>query len=470
MIDPNKELLRWGPIDGIPIYIEHFMEYFITFKNKFKCSWPDAVDFIKDKKTIIILNYQDLRDSGENVFKKYLLKEKERKQEYDFWIKTTERISEMLKQAETVKEMSDEEINEFLIESDKVYEDFWIYGFLPELSTWGGEQLIAKELKKEGINEVDEILEALSTPEELSFFQKEELELMRLKISKYKDKIKEHQKKYFWIRNSYGRVLNLPLDHFEKELCKVSEKEALEKIKSIQNYIKQVRKKKQDVISKYNVPKEIQDICQTLSFCIGWQYTRKKFIFIYTHIFTEITKELGKRNNIPFSDLEMYARKDILNLAKGVKAENIEKRKKAFLSYYHEDSNKLTYMFGEEAEKFIKPYIEVEVDENIKEVKGTGASKGIVKGKVCILLTPDNMDKMDKGDVLVAPMTSPDYVVAMRKACAVVTDEGGMTAHAAIVSRELGIPCIVGTRIATKLLKDGDIVEVDADNGIVRKV
>ena len=77
---------------------------------------------------------------------------------------------------------------------------------------------------------------------------------------------------------------------------------------------------------------------------------------------------------------------------------------------------------------------------------------------------------MKKGDILVAPMTSPDFITAMRKASAVVTNEGGMTCHAAIVSRELKIPCIVATRIATKVLKDGDIIEVDATKGIVRKI
>jgi len=78
------------------------------------------------------------------------------------------------------------------------------------------------------------------------------------------------------------------------------------------------------------------------------------------------------------------------------------------------------------------------------------------------------MGHMNKGDILVASMTSPDFIVAIRKASAIVTDEGGMTCHAAIVSRELKIPCIVATRIATKLLKDNDLVEVDADHGRVK--
>ena len=67
-------------------------------------------------------------------------------------------------------------------------------------------------------------------------------------------------------------------------------------------------------------------------------------------------------------------------------------------------------------------------------------------------------------------MTSPDYIFAMRKASAIITDEGGLTSHAAIVSRELGIPCIVGTGIATKVLNDNDKVMIDVKNGVVTKI
>lgn len=80
------------------------------------------------------------------------------------------------------------------------------------------------------------------------------------------------------------------------------------------------------------------------------------------------------------------------------------------------------------------------------------------------------MDKFLPGDVIVAEMTSPDYVPWMKQAAGFVTDEGGLTCHAAIVARETQKPCVVGTRIATKVFKTGDMVEVDAKNGVVRRV
>lgn len=110
-------------------------------------------------------------------------------------------------------------------------------------------------------------------------------------------------------------------------------------------------------------------------------------------------------------------------------------------------------------------------DEAIKGIiKGNCAMKGYGKGKVRILRRKIEIPEFQKGEILVSPMTTPDFVPAMEKAVAIVTDEGGITSHAAIVSRELNVPCIIGTKIATKVLKDGDIVEVDADKGIVRKL
>ncbi|HJX45563.1 MAG TPA: phosphoenolpyruvate synthase [Patescibacteria group bacterium] len=98
---------------------------------------------------------------------------------------------------------------------------------------------------------------------------------------------------------------------------------------------------------------------------------------------------------------------------------------------------------------------------------GTSASPGIGTGPVKIIKDASEISKVHEGDVLVSVMTSPDFVPAMKKACAIVTDKGGLTSHAAIVSRELGVPCVVGTNDATKKLKESLIVSVDGSRGLV---
>ena len=100
---------------------------------------------------------------------------------------------------------------------------------------------------------------------------------------------------------------------------------------------------------------------------------------------------------------------------------------------------------------------------------GLGASPGIASGVVKIVHDINELSKIQKGDVLVTVMTNPDFVVAMEKACAIITDEGAMTSHAAIVSREMGIPCDTGTEKATKIFTDGMIITVDGTNGKIYK-
>jgi len=110
-------------------------------------------------------------------------------------------------------------------------------------------------------------------------------------------------------------------------------------------------------------------------------------------------------------------------------------------------------------------------DEDVGEVAltGFGASPGTVSGTVRIVRTLDHLDRVGEGDLIVAEMTTPDMVPAMERAAGIITDEGGMTSHASIISRELGVPAVVGTGDATEVLSDGDVVTVDGDKGTVRR-
>jgi len=115
----------------------------------------------------------------------------------------------------------------------------------------------------------------------------------------------------------------------------------------------------------------------------------------------------------------------------------------------------------------VKVESETPEEESKELVRGLGASPGRGSGEVRVLVSPDKDNGFESGDVLVAEMTTPDWVPLMMKASAIVTDGGGVTCHAAIVSREMGLPCVVGTRSATKILQDKMLVTVDGTHGIV---
>ncbi len=134
------------------------------------------------------------------------------------------------------------------------------------------------------------------------------------------------------------------------------------------------------------------------------------------------------------------------------------------------DDESVTILIGKQAENFSKNKVK-RVAPKItasKTIKGDTACPGKVKGIVKIINDISDMVKMNYGDILVSCATNPNLVPAIKKAAAIIADEGGLTCHAAIVSRELGTPCVVNTRFATQILKDGDTVEVDANRGVIK--
>ncbi|MDO8628117.1 MAG: PEP-utilizing enzyme [Candidatus Diapherotrites archaeon] len=146
--------------------------------------------------------------------------------------------------------------------------------------------------------------------------------------------------------------------------------------------------------------------------------------------------------------------------------EELKKRKKNFVlipGFFAE--NTLLEEFFSKHKEFVFALEQVKFT---SEIKGRIAFAGKVSGKVRILKRKEQISEVREGEIIVSPMTTPEMLPVMKRASAIVTDEGGITCHAAIVARELKKPCIIGTKIATQLLTTGMLVEVDADNGIVR--
>ncbi|MFH1257420.1 MAG: PEP-utilizing enzyme [Candidatus Micrarchaeota archaeon] len=198
-----------------------------------------------------------------------------------------------------------------------------------------------------------------------------------------------------------------------------------------------------------------------------WGYT--------AHFAMNLWEEIGKRLGLTYEEVIELIYPEIVEGLKQGKKCNEEFRKRIAERYQNSallmENGKVVLMEGEELRKYYGKEKQVEeVFSHITEVRGTSASPGIAKGTVKVLNSINELEKVKKGDVMVAPSTVPAFVPAMEKAAAIVTNEGGLLSHAAIVSREFGIPCIVGTKIATKVFHDGDLVEVDAIKGIVRKV
>lgn len=192
---------------------------------------------------------------------------------------------------------------------------------------------------------------------------------------------------------------------------------------------------------------------------------RRESVFYAQPLFIE----LARRMLIEPEDTSYLQTSEIVSFLRGknlVSKQIIAQRKDKFVLYLDTKMN-LVCLQGDQINKALKMLRLLEKEDKIKDITGRIASKGAAKGKVAVVKGVKDLDKVQVGNILVAVTTHPDYVPAMRRASAIITDEGGITSHAAIVSREFGIPCIVGTKVATQLLKDGDFVKVDASRGVV---
>jgi phosphohistidine swiveling domain-containing protein len=196
---------------------------------------------------------------------------------------------------------------------------------------------------------------------------------------------------------------------------------------------------------------------------------RKDAMYFGCFVFDKLCGEIGRRLGITVDQVRYMTRQELFDALAGKFNDFGALKKRIEYSVFFAINGRQTILVGEEARKWYKENVKTEKISGASEITGTPAFAGHAIGRVKVINHPNEMLKMQKGDILVSHATNPNLLPAMTKAAAIVTDVGGLTCHAAIVSREFRIPCVVGTKIATQVLKDGDLVEVDAESGIIRK-
>lgn len=204
-------------------------------------------------------------------------------------------------------------------------------------------------------------------------------------------------------------------------------------------------------------------------------------VFFGDGYFTTMLKQVSSKLNISLEELNSYRCSEIKDLfTKGEKLPQEEILSRKAYAHYIDEDHKIYFFSGEGALEFINRFLNkntIELPENnIIQGKTANSTGKIVRAKVRILardygnpaVVQKSMAEMEDGEILVSQTTDPELLPAMKKASAIVTDIGGLLSHSAITSRELGIPCVIDTKNASKILKTGDFVEVDAEKGIVK--
>jgi phosphohistidine swiveling domain-containing protein len=327
----------------------------------------------------------------------------------------------------------------------------------------------------EGNEKIGDYFQVLTTANKRTVAGQEEIDLLRLRKKQIggglsDDAVSAHVNKYSWIafgydgpgweeKNIRNRLEELPSDADSVDKL-IAEKEGAEEA------LKEKQRKAEEALGLDEDEKHMFKVLRTLGF---WKFERK-FMNQQAHeMMEDLIKEIAKRNSLSVEQVKMITPDEIEEvLVHGnVSGDELNERIKECVVLYKEEGFEV--LSGDAVKGLVKEIKEsIAVDTDVTELKGNTAYPGYAKGVVRQVDVPEEMSKLQEGDILISASTSPHILPAMKRAGAIVTDSGGITCHAAIVAREIKVPTVIGTKMITKVCRDGDVVEVDAGKGIVR--
>lgn len=319
---------------------------------------------------------------------------------------------------------------------------------------------------------------------EFSLIQEEELALTALAVkiikqgldkAKIEELLDEHTSKFAGLPVVNDETEPWNKEYFQhrlKVLLSGSKNKIVESYEKLSAYPAHVKRDQAAIFKELSAPPFIKIFFRLIGLSTWIRLVSRSSFAMAHYSSRNLFSEIGRRNNLTAEEVKWLSPNETKNLIFTGHHPNVKKlnaRKFAAVLLFR--NGKYRILEGKPADRFIREEVEEVIQgDKANFVKGSVAYLGLVKGRAKIILSQKNISKMEEGDVLIARMTTPEIIPAVRLATAIVTDEGGITCHAAIVSRELKIPCVVGTKHATKMFKDGDLIQVDANKGIVNLI
>lgn len=399
-----------------------------------------------------------------------------------------------------LKKLTNKELWKIWQLNDDIHTELYTWGWLPNVTDMfhaNFTNYLHNYLKKIGVSEdkINEYLVILTNPTKSSIVNQEREEFFKLALvvshTRNINKLLKFKPRQFIARLSFNNRELLRL-HWEK-WHHLAYNFIGPKVTSIEEYAYNLQelllsgikphnllnrentkrsleaKKQNKLLAKLKVDNKHRQLFKVWGDFMLTKFYRRNGQIRTVVIFRKVMQEIGNRLGLSLSQVRTMLNSEIKKSLLGGQVNKHELTRRVKLCvYYGEKSREVVYT-GIKAKKLINSVPEAEITQ-VTELHGQCGCVGKAIGQVKLIFRPRDMIKMKQGDILVSIATDPDIVPAMQKAGAIVTEQGGVTSHAAIVSRELGIPCLIGTKIATKVFKDGDMVEVDAAKGIVRKI
>lgn len=301
----------------------------------------------------------------------------------------------------------------------------------------------------------------LIAPSGLSFLAQEEDELRATAEMPEQDQslaLERHQEKYFWLQNSYTGAREVTIASLRRRLQELAGSPKRVEVEDV----------KEELIAQLSLSQELRQMVEIIEFATMWQDERKASVLQTIGHMAHLLAEVSRRVEMS-EDILVYLTNQEIQAASSM--EDFKKYKNTLVErvegvYILMNIQGVATVSG-------KAYQELGTAEKSEdgiqqEIRGSIANRGTAVGKVVVCRDLSSISRVQEGDIVVASMTRPEYMPALKKAAAIVTDEGGITCHAAIVAREFKIPAVIGTKVATKVLKDGMMVQVRANHGVVR--
>jgi len=346
------------------------------------------------------------------------------------------------------------------------------YFFLPWSINVHMDPWLKKELRKKYPDDYLRYYNALTSVTRDSVFTQQYKKLLKYKIEgDLKRKIGDHVTKYGWypVYNYEYKPWNK--NDFLKQLTGI--KDPKKELGKLNTALRQNKLNYTNTIKAISNNKKLVRIAKIVHEYVYLRDDRIDVFKMVLYTAQPFYRELERRWKLPkYSSMHLTIKEieEKLSGEKGFVMEELAARLKNKYICYYQGENPTVISDKKEIQYIKEKILQLKDYRNLKSCKGMTACTGKKNGRVRIIMSQKDVKKMKVGEILVSNMTHPDYMVAIKKASAIVTDEGGVTCHAAIISRELQTPCIIGTKIVTEVFKDGDMVEVNANNGIIRKI
>ncbi len=326
-----------------------------------------------------------------------------------------------------------------------------------------------EKIKKRAGADFNKLVTYLTTPDEKTLMGEERTSLLMLaKESLANRRIDENKLEKHWRKYAYlKRYIFLGRGYTKEDMCERLDNEMEHGIQAIEE---ELEKLNEQPVCKFEFTDNEQLAVKSMkTMPVTSNYTDEIINYSLENL-QGLFDEVGKRLGISYEELTSMLIKELLDSLRSglcVPKDELRQRFEENVLIYTEGVPRV--LIGKELQKYKEDNKRATI--TATEVTGAVANPGtVIRGEVRVVNSEKEVAEFKKGEILVTPMTNPSFVPAMQKAAAIVTDDGGMLCHAAVVSRELNVPCIVGTKHATKIFNDGDILEINAHTGIVKKV